>query len=558
MKYPNIVRAVLETPWAILPEKLAEVRELVSLRADGVVLTAEEIEVRIGDGPAQRDMQMVGSVAVVPLYGVIVPKVDLMTQMSGGTPIDRFRATLAAAVRDPDVSAVVIDVDSPGGQTDLLTEAASDIRAMRGSKPIVAVANTVAASAAYWLATQADELVVTPSGSVGSVGVFAAHEDVSAQQEMDGVKTTLVSAGKYKTELTPFAPLSEEARAYVQQRVDDAYSQFTADVAKGRRVSVESVRVGFGEGRMVSAKQAVKLGMADGVESIQSVIGRLSAAPAKTRRGQSVAAHWYGRDVAAAVLAASRPIREVEPAEPDENGDQWKQYEHAGTSILDVVEAAGPIAPHKTATTDTPWDNAENKRRLRNDGDEAYYRRAYAWQDDDADPNTKVAYKFIHHEVNADGEIGAANLTACSQGIGVLNGGRTGTTIPDADRKGVWNHLAKHLSDAGREPPPLHSLDLDQAAMSGLSFAARLRGTLRVLEDHVATARDFADVQAGHLTDTKREQFVAVDEALRALVAVQADIRQLLDETDPQKPVEEARSAALAYMARRVRERGAV
>lgn len=519
MKYPNIVRAVLETPWAILPEKLAVIRELVVLRASGAQFTDEEIEARIGDGPAQRDVQMVGSVAVVPLYGVIVPKADMFTQMSGGTPVDRFRNSLAAAMRDPDVSAVVIDVDSPGGQTDLLTEAASDIRGLRGSKPIVAVANTVAASAAYWLATQADELVVTPSGSVGSVGVFAAHEDLSAQQEMDGVKTTLVSAGKYKTELSPFEPLSDDARAYVQQRVDEAYIQFTADVAKGRRVTVDTVRGGFGEGRMVGAKQAVKLGMADSVESIQSVISRLSAAPAKARRGQATA-------LAAGLLDAS-------------------------------LELAGPIASHSTATSDGPWDNAQNKANLRNDGDEAYYRRAYAWQDDTADPNTKTAYKFIHHEVNADGEIGPANLTACSQGIGVLNGGRSGTTIPDADRKGVWNHLARHLRDAGREPPPLHSIDLDQAAMSGLSFAARLRGTLRVLEDHVATARGFADVQAGHLTDTKREQFVAVDEALRALAAVQADIRRLLDETDPEKPLEEARSVALAYMARRARERTA-
>lgn len=94
--------------------------------------------------------------------------------------------------------------------------------------------------------------------------------------------------------------------------------------------------------------------------------------------------------------------------------------------------------------------------------------------------------------------------------------------------------------------------------MSGLSFAARLRGTLRVLEDHLATARSFADVaDREHLTGPKREQFVAVTEALRDLEGVRAEIAQLLDETSPQKPLEEARAVALAYMARRTRLLGA-
>ncbi|WP_200853980.1 hypothetical protein, partial [Klebsiella pneumoniae] len=84
-----------------------------------------------------------------------------------------------------------------------------------------------------------------------------------------------------------------------------------------------------------------------------------------------------------------------------------------------------------------------------------YYRRAYAWRDPDADPSTKSAYKFIHHEVSEDGEPGPANLTACSAGIAVLNGGRGGADIPDSDREGVWRHLAAHLRDAGREPPEL-------------------------------------------------------------------------------------------------------
>lgn len=115
------------------------------------------------------------------------------------------------------------------------------------------------------------------------------------------------------------------------------------------------------------------------------------------------------------------------------------------------------IPPHKTATTDAAWDGPAAKANLKNDGDEAYYRKAFAWQDSKGDPKTKAAYKFIHHMVSSSGDVGAANTTGCSAGIGVLNGGRGGTTIPDGDRQGVYNHLAKHIRDAGKDAPKLAS-----------------------------------------------------------------------------------------------------
>ncbi len=113
------------------------------------------------------------------------------------------------------------------------------------------------------------------------------------------------------------------------------------------------------------------------------------------------------------------------------------------------------IGVHHTETSDGAWDGPANEARLRLNESESYYRRAYAWQDPDGDPTTKAAYRFIHHEVDAAGNIGPANITACITGIAVLNGARGGTTIPEADRRGVYNHLAAHIRDAGREPPDL-------------------------------------------------------------------------------------------------------
>lgn len=118
-------------------------------------------------------------------------------------------------------------------------------------------------------------------------------------------------------------------------------------------------------------------------------------------------------------------------------------------------EHKAAVGAHSTPTDDGAWDGPANEAKVRTGEDAGYYRKVYAWQDPEGDPGTKAGWRFIHHLVGADGTPGAASLTACSTGIGILNGGRGGTTIPSADRQGVYNHLARHLRDGDREPPEL-------------------------------------------------------------------------------------------------------
>ena len=127
------------------------------------------------------------------------------------------------------------------------------------------------------------------------------------------------------------------------------------------------------------------------------------------------------------------------------------------THTESVKSAKSALPSHSTATTDTAWDGPEMDRRC--PSERAPLRASHAWVDPDGDPDVKSSYKFIHHMVSAGGEVGAANIRGCQSGIGVLNGGRGGTTIPDGDHRGVWNHLAKHLRDADVEPPELKSVD---------------------------------------------------------------------------------------------------
>lgn len=289
MKYPRIYRAIMESPWAIQPAKLEAIIELIEFKAAGGQYSAEELQARVGQSGPQ--VATTGGVAVLPMFGVISQRVTMMSELSGdGVSTEQFGQLLDAAVADPGIRAIVFNIDSPGGSVFGVEELANKIHAARGTKPIVAVSNSLAASSAYWLAAAADEVVVTPSGEVGSIGVYGMHQDVSVAQEAAGIKTTFVSAGRKKVDGNSFEPLTEEAQSDMQTRVDQYYSAFVSAVARGRGVSPSQVREGFGEGGVVGAHDAVKMGMANRVETLGQTIDRLANPRRRAHVGKSVEA----------------------------------------------------------------------------------------------------------------------------------------------------------------------------------------------------------------------------------------------------------------------------
>lgn len=273
-----------QTPWAIRSEFASALASAVAGGAIELLVPAEtELEASEAERSAALTAQVetTGGVAVIPLRGLITPRGSFISLLfGGGGGLEAFRRSLREAVNSDEVGSILIDVDSPGGSTDLVQETAAEIRAHRGEKPIVAIANTDAASAGYYLAAQADEVVVTPSGEVGSIGVFMLHWDESGLNEQMGIDPTYIFAGPHKVDGNPDEPLSEEARAAFQATVDEFYEQFIADVAAGRRVSEEIVRQNFGQGRMVTARNAVATGMADTVATYEQTVARLAGRPA--------------------------------------------------------------------------------------------------------------------------------------------------------------------------------------------------------------------------------------------------------------------------------------
>jgi signal peptide peptidase SppA len=280
MKYQHIVSYVADALWALHPAKLAELLAVLAFRAAGKEFSDAEIAARIGDtgsrasGPTSR-----GAVAVIPIRGVIAHRISGMDQSSGGTSCEGIASMIDQVAADPSIGTIVYDLDSGGGTVVGIQELSAKMFALRGKVKQVAQINSMAASAAYWLAAQCDERVCLPSGSAGSIGVYSAHQDLSRALEKEGISVELISAGKFKLEGSPFAPLSPEARAIRQASVDAAYAQFTKDVARGLGVSPAEVRNGYGEGRALGAKDAKAAGLVDRIATMDETLGRLVGRP---------------------------------------------------------------------------------------------------------------------------------------------------------------------------------------------------------------------------------------------------------------------------------------
>lgn len=213
-----------------------------------------------------------GSVAVIPLQGVITKRGGWFSD-----GLDRVMRSIETAMSSKAIGGIVLDVDSPGGSSYGLMEFADKLYELRSDpKPLLAVANPMAASAAYWAGTSADQSIVSPSGDVGSVGVWSLHLDYSKAMDDIGVNPTFVFAGKYKVEGNPFEPLSDEARAEIQRSVDETYDQFLSALARNRGVTKSKVQSDFGEGRVLSAKRAKDAGMVDRVASLDDVVNAMA------------------------------------------------------------------------------------------------------------------------------------------------------------------------------------------------------------------------------------------------------------------------------------------
>jgi signal peptide peptidase SppA len=231
------------------------------------------ISVRFKEEPEEDfDFMLRDGVAIIPVTGTIFKRGSIWSYLYGGTPLTVLNQVLAAALDDRDVEAIVLDMDSPGGQLSG-TDGFSDlVYAARKEKPVVAFANGMMCSAAYWIGSAADRVVIERTAQVGSIGIIYMHHDWSKADAEMGLTITVLSAGKYKAVGNNAEPLTDEARGIIQAELDDVYDLFIQTVARNRDVSEETVRTDMADGRVFIGQKAVDVGLADSLGVLDDAI----------------------------------------------------------------------------------------------------------------------------------------------------------------------------------------------------------------------------------------------------------------------------------------------
>lgn len=273
INYPFVFESLQGKPWALLPAKLDEIVGLVESKLAGENIPFPEAAKGKNGNRSTEAYQIVDGVAVIPVYGVLDKRMNLFSSMSGGTSTELLGRDIKQALNDPQVDAILLDIESPGGAVDGTKELADQIYAARGQgKPIVAYANGLMASAAYWIGSAADAIVANETAQVGSIGVAMMHTDRSGQDERLGIKRTAIFAGKYKRIASDEKPLSEEGQAYLQSMADDYYQLFLDAVAKNRGVDPETAHKKMADGRLFIGMKALKAGLIDKIGNLDSAL----------------------------------------------------------------------------------------------------------------------------------------------------------------------------------------------------------------------------------------------------------------------------------------------
>jgi signal peptide peptidase SppA len=255
-----ISRAKLEVILGVMTPRLTgNAPEPINIEADPAPLTSITVE----------------KIAVISVIGTLVSRSGYLDAASGLQSYGDISSAIAAAIDDPSVRGIILDVDSPGGEVGGLFDLVDQLRTTRGTKakPLWAVANESALSAAYAIASATDRLYVTRTGEVGSIGVVAVHVDESAADAKAGLAWSFVFAGERKIDANAHEPLSERARATIQADVDRLYAEFCALVAANRGISSEAAR--NTNAAIYRGELAVRAGLADRVGTLDLAIAEM-------------------------------------------------------------------------------------------------------------------------------------------------------------------------------------------------------------------------------------------------------------------------------------------
>ncbi len=285
---PNIAARIFNTPLLISHSKLETILSVIKPRLQGG-------KIQLAQKQARRSFEVTPyGVAIIPVLGTLVRRTAGMDALSGLMSYGQIESQLAEAVSDPMIKAILLDIDSPGGEAGGVFDLADQIFEARKSKPIWAVANEEAFSSAYAIACAAEKIYLPRTGGVGSVGVIAVHLDQSKFDEKEGFSYTAVFAGARKNDLSPHEPLSDSAKSALQAEVDRIYGLFTSSVAKMRGISLDTIKAT--EAGLFFGEKAIASGFADRMGTLGNALFDLSQHIAQSTRAATPIAKEMSMD----------------------------------------------------------------------------------------------------------------------------------------------------------------------------------------------------------------------------------------------------------------------
>lgn len=339
MPHERILEYVLSSHWAILPEVLQTILSI----AQGENESPEAVAERLGR-PLQNTRTMINrdGVAVLPVGGPIFRYANILTEISGATSVEVLATDFRAALDDPDIRGIVLEIDSPGGQIAGISEFADQVAA--AGKPTVAYISDLGASAGYWIASAADQVIIRDTAAAGSVGVVA-----TLRRDKKDDRIQIVSSQSPRKRVDPD---TEEGRAVLQTVVDDIADVFIQRVAAYRGVDPADVLQNFGQGGLLVGRNAVSAGLADGLGSLESIIAGLA--------GNSVRGNTMRKTETATVAQAPDRGPEVSAVFVKEALADGYDVEHPG--LLAAILTAGFKNGKETGFVDGCNAGAESER----------------------------------------------------------------------------------------------------------------------------------------------------------------------------------------------------
>lgn len=274
-----ITDAVLNMPWAILPPKLLDILTVLQSKQYGDLKIDKDIEAQVESTISDdKRYEVKDGIAIIPIYGTLSKRFNMIMALSGGTSYQLLEKDIRAALSDNEVKGLFLDIDSPGGAVDGVVDIADIIYdAKNGAKPIMAFANGLMASAAYWIGSAADYVIAANSTTqTGSIGVITApHFDLSKRYEKEEIKVTMFYSGKYKATPNRYTKLSKDDKEYMQSRLDFLYSLFVDAVARHRNVTSDIVNSDMAEGKIFIGEQGLEVGLIDEILNKRQAMARL-------------------------------------------------------------------------------------------------------------------------------------------------------------------------------------------------------------------------------------------------------------------------------------------